>query len=69
MTPILDKLKEKALAPFREDIPVDTGTTVVRGEDTLSFFPSLPRIRNMKLMLTRSQKFSCVQKDTMLIHR
>ena len=38
MTPILDKLKEKALAPFREDIPVDTGTTVVRGEDTLILF-------------------------------
>ena len=61
MTPILDKLKEKALAPFREDIPVDTGTTVVRGEDTLSFFPSLPRIRNRRCYEADADKKSKVQ--------
>ena len=61
MTPILDKLKEKALAPFREDIPVDTGTTVVRGEDTLSFFASLPRIRNRRCYEADADKKSKVQ--------
>ena len=61
MALILDTLKEKALAPFREAIPVDTSTSVVRGEDTLSFFPSLPRIRNRRHYEADVDKKSKVQ--------
>lgn len=48
MAPILGVLKEIALAPFKGAIAVDACTSVVKEEDTLSFFPSLPRIRNRR---------------------
>ena len=71
MAPILSLLKEIALAPFGEAAQVDAGTSVVRGDDTLCFFPSLPRIRNRRHYeadVNKQAKFNCVQRGTLLIH-
>ena len=48
MAPVLSALNKIALAPFGEATTVDTGTSVVKGEETLCFFPSLPRIHNRR---------------------
>ena len=47
MSPVLDVLKRVALAPCGE-VTVDNSTSLVDGEETLCFFPSLPRIRNRR---------------------
>ena len=47
MSPVLDVLKRVTLAPFGE-VTVDNSTSLVNGEETLCFFPSLPRIHNRR---------------------
>ena len=48
MAPILDELRSKALAPFQEIVMADSGTRMITDEDSLSYFPSLPQIRNRR---------------------
>ena len=58
MAPILGVLKEIALAPFGDAIPVDTGT---RRKTLYVFSPSLPRIRNRRHYVADVGKKSKVQ--------
>ena len=60
MAPIFGVLKNVALAPFKDAVPVDTGTTTNK-EDILCFFPTLPRIRQRRHYEADIGKVSKVQ--------